>query len=73
VGGDVYETIDDLIENGLRFLEDFEFIDAVSYLIIDPEKKGYAYNVKQRVDWLKGRYAGGYVYVWYNDNKQGDA
>lgn len=46
MGIDIDETIDDLIENGLKYIEDFEFIDAGSYLIIDPERHAYPYNVK---------------------------
>jgi len=69
MGGDIYETMDDLVEHGLNFIEDFEFIDAASYLIIDPERQASAYNVRQRVDWLKSRYAGGYIYVWYSYDK----
>ena len=65
MGGDIYEVMDELVENGMKFLDDFEFIDAVSYLTFDPEKQAYPRNIKQRVDWLKGRYVNGYVYVWH--------
>jgi len=69
MGGDIDETIDDLIENGLKFIEDFYFIDAGIYLLCDPKKEAYPHNVRQRPDWLKGRYAKGYIYVWYADDK----
>ncbi len=65
MGFDIYETIDDLVENGLKFIEDFEYIDAGCYSVADPEKRAYPHNVKQRVNWLKGRYSEGYIYVWH--------
>ena len=73
MGSDIDETIDDLIENGLMFTEDFEYIDAGCYSFADPERRAYPHNVRLRADWLKGRFAGGYIYVWYNDNHQEDA
>ena len=69
MGFEFDETVDDLVESGLKFLEDFEFIDAGC--LRDPF--AVANNIKQRVNWLKGRYANGYIYVWYNDNYQEDA
>lgn len=72
MGGDIYDTMDELVENGLKFLDDFEFIDAGSYVIFDPNKEVYPHYVSQRVDWLKGRYANGYIYVWYADDKQAE-
>jgi len=70
MGSEIYDTMDELDENGLEYLEDFEFIDAGEYLIIDPNREAYPHNVRQRVDWLKGRYFKGYIYVWYADDKQ---
>jgi hypothetical protein len=61
-------TIDDLVKNGLEFLEDFYFIDAGAY-----EQDVVVNDIKQRVNWLKSRYVNGYIYVWYIDNNQEDA
>lgn len=69
MGGEIFDTIDELVMNGLEFLEDFEFIDAVSN---DSNRKTYPHNIKQRVEWLKGRYVNGYIYVWYADDKESD-
>ena len=68
MGADIDETIDDLVENGLKFLKDFEFIDAGAYMIIGSEKQACPFIVKQKVGWLKGCYVKGYIYVLYNDN-----
>ena len=55
--------MDELVEIGLKFLEDFELIDGCVYIIIDPERNAYPCNIKQMVGWLKGRYVNGYIYV----------
>ena len=73
MGGDIYDTMDELVENGLKFLDDFEFIDAASYFISDTKRETCSRNVKQRVDWLKGRYVDGYDDVWCPDEHQGQA
>jgi hypothetical protein len=70
MGSEIYDTMYDLDENGLKYLKDFEFIDAGEYVLIDPERQAYPCNISQRVDWLKGRYVKGYVYVWHDDNEQ---
>jgi len=64
MGFEFDQIIDDLVTNGLKFLEDFDFIDAGC--LRDPF--AVANNIQKRVDWLKGRHAGGYIYVWYNDD-----
>ena len=61
MGFEFDEIIGDLIENGLKFLDDFYFIDAGAY-----EQDVVVNDIEQKVDWLKGRYANGYIYVWYN-------
>ena len=73
MGGEIDETMEELVENGLKFLDDFEFIDAGAYLIYDPNKEFYPHNVSQRVDWLKGRYVNGYIYVWHADGKKDES
>jgi len=65
MGFEFDQIIDDLVRSGLKFLEDFDFIDAGVYIIIDPNREAYPRNIKQRVGWLKGRYFNGYVYVWH--------
>jgi len=69
MGGDVYDTADDLIENGLKIVEDFEFIDAGRYAMgmNSPYNKKGSHNVNVGVEWLRGRYAQGGIYVWYVD------
>ena len=66
MGGDIYDTMYELDENGLKFTEDFEFIDAGKHLLCDPNREAYPRNIKQRVDWLKARYFNGYVYLWHS-------
>ena len=61
MGFEFDEIIEDLIENGLKFLDDVYFIDAGAY-----EQDVVVNDIEQKVDWLKGRYANGYIYVWYN-------
>ena len=61
-----------MLARGLKFLRDFEFIDAGEYLLCNPERQAYPRNIKQRVDWLKGRYANGYIYVWHADGKENE-
>ena len=67
MGFEFDETIDDLVKSGLKFIEDFYFIDAGAY-----EQAVVVNDMKQKVNWLKGRYVNGYIYVWYNYNDQGD-
>ncbi|MEJ2657096.1 MAG: hypothetical protein P8012_07850 [Desulfobacterales bacterium] len=45
MGGEIAETMDELVENGLKFLEDFEFIDAGANVIYDPIREVYPHNV----------------------------
>ena len=69
MGSEIYDTMDELVENGPKFIRDFEFIDAGEFLLFDPNREAYPQNVKQRVDWLNGWFVDGYVYVWYTDDK----
>ena len=70
MGGEIFETMDELNQCGLKFLEDFEFIDAGAYVIYDPKREVHPHNVSQRVDWLKGGYVNGYIYVWYAEDNE---
>lgn len=71
MGGDVDDTANDLIENGLKIVDDFEFIDAGRYAMdVGIGNKKGSHNVNVGVDWLRGRYANGGIYVWYVDNEQ---
>jgi len=75
VGSDVYDLIDDLIENGLKMGEDFGYFDAID-LYFDmhryPDECTLRENLDLGVGWLKGRRSNniGDIYVWYADNKQ---
>ena len=68
MGFEFDEIIDDLVKCGMKFLEDFCFIDAGAY-----EQFVVANDINQRVHWLKCRYADGYIYAWYNYSNQEDA
>ena len=73
MAADIDETIDDLLENGLKFFEDFVFIDASDCLISVPESQASPNNKKQRIGWLKGGFVKGHIYVWYNGNYKDDS
>ena len=66
MGFEFEKIINDLFKCGMKFLEDYYFVDAGAY-----EQFVVANDIKQRVDWLKGRYVDGYIYVWWTDDNQG--
>ena len=73
MGGDFYDLIDDLIENGLKIGEDFGCFDA-SDLYYDMYRNSdectWRTNLDLGAGWLKGRRSNkiGDICVWYNDN-----
>ena len=71
-GSDVYDLMDDLIENGLKMNEDFVHFDA-SDLAFNIECT-WRKTLSLGVDWLKGRRSNkiGDICVWYNDNYKDD-
>ena len=70
-GNDVYDLIEDLIENGLKIDKDFVYFDA-SDLAFDIECT-WRKNLDFGVGWLEGRCVNEYVYVWWTDDNQGQA
>ena len=73
MAADIDETINDLLENGLKLFEDFVFFDARDCLISASESQASSKNVRHRIDWLKGGYVKGHIYVWYNGNYKGNS
>jgi hypothetical protein len=67
-GNDVYDLLEDLIENGLKMGEDFVYFDATD-LAFDIECT-WRKNLSLGVGWLRGRRSNkiGDICVWYNDN-----
>ena len=63
MGLEFNETINDLIDNGLKFNEDFAFVDAGGYTIYMNNRGSH--NVKLGGPWLNGRYSKGGIYVKY--------
>lgn len=70
-GGDCYDLMGDLIENGLKKGEDFVCFDT-DYLVdlkyCYPDKFTWRKNLDLGAGWLKGRHSNirGDIYVWYN-------
>ncbi|MFO7964020.1 MAG: hypothetical protein R6U50_08890 [Desulfobacterales bacterium] len=55
----------DLIDNGLSNGQDFTFVDAGGFSIYaSMSNEDYPQDVQLQVDWLKGRYAEGGIWVW---------
>jgi hypothetical protein len=71
MGGEIDETIHELIGNGLTIGEDFAFVDAGSIaMYYSIGNKGVRQKlVDVGVSWLKARYADGAVYVWYAEGR----
>ncbi len=68
MGGEVDDTIKDLLGNGLTVDEDFTIFDAGSYamdLSMNPEYRKWKHTIELGVNWLKALYTGEGFYVWY--------
>ena len=64
MGGDYDEIVKDLVDNGLKGKKDFWMVEDLEYLLwVDRSRDKYEIDVG--VDWLKGEYSGGNVYVSY--------
>jgi len=69
MGGDIEDTIKDLIQNGLTIGEDFTVFDAECLwmgLIMDRDNPKIRHSVDLGVDWLKALFRKGEGFsVWY--------
>ncbi len=68
MGGEVDNTIKDLLGNGLTIDEDFTIFDAGGYaldLSMNPDSIERQYTIEFGVNWLKAQYTGEGFYVWY--------
>ena len=69
MGGEVDDTIKDLLRNGLAIDEEFIVFDVGGYtmdLNMNPETRNRSCNIDMGVAWLKARYIpGDGFYVWY--------
>ena len=77
-GDEMYDLIDDLIENGLKMSEDFGYFDSnylVDLMYCYPDEFTWRKDLDLGVGWLKGIHANkiGDIYVWYNDNYKDDS
>ena len=70
MGDEVDDVVKDLFYNGLIHKEDFVFVDAGGFsMYVALNKKDYPQNYDIGVDWLKGRYADGGIWVWYVEGR----
>ncbi len=68
MGGDVDDTIKDLLGNGLTIDEDFTVFDAGGLamdLSMNPDINEGQHTIEFGVNWLKAQYTGEGFYVWY--------
>ena len=68
MGGEVDDTIKDLLGNGLTIDEDFTVFDAGCYaldLSMNSDNIERQHTVELGVNWLKALYTGEGFYVWY--------
>ncbi|MFO7963716.1 MAG: hypothetical protein R6U50_07335 [Desulfobacterales bacterium] len=60
----------DLIDNGLSNGQDFTFEDPGGFSIYASiSKEDYPQDVQLQVDWLKGKYAEGGIWIWMDEGK----
>ena len=72
MGSDLNKAINDLVESGLTMDDDFVFIDAGSYAMVQStlDKVARRNHLDLGVSWLNARYVGGGIYVWYAENSR---
>ena len=72
MGSEINDAINDLVESGLTMDNDFVYIDAGSYMIVQgmSNEVGRRNHLDVGVSWLKARYANGGIYVWYAERSQ---
>jgi hypothetical protein len=68
MGGEVNEVIDELVACGFKHKVDFLFIEASLYLMAGSPGP---FPVDLKVDWLKGRFEDGGVYVRFVESMPG--
>jgi hypothetical protein len=72
MGGDLNKAINDLVESGLTRNDDFLYIDAGSYAMVQSafDKVERRNHLDVGVSWLNARYVNGGIYVWYAENSR---
>jgi hypothetical protein len=68
MGGDIDDTVKDLLGNGLTMHEDFTVFDAEGYtmdLNMIPDDTDVAFSIDFEANWLKAMCTRDGFYVWY--------
>ena len=69
MGGDVDDTVKDLLGNGLTMHEDSTVFDAAGYemdLNMIPDDNDVAFAIDFDANWLKAMFTRDGFYVWYS-------